>query len=84
MSSIALTQTLTWIEPRYTSRAMNQAFVGLQDGKDRWECSVPAEFWLAALWEAGEGTGTVSPFTSCAMAAVAGLAKSEPSQYLQE
>ena len=61
---------------------MNQAFVRIQEGKDQWECSLPAECWLAAWWEAGEGTGTVSPFASYGMAVVAGLAKSEPSQSL--
>ena len=39
------------------------------------------ECWLAALWEAGEGTGVASLFASYDMVGVAGLAESEPSPY---
>ena len=63
---------------------MDQAFVGTEEGTGLVEMFPTGGSWLAALWEAGEQTGTVPPFTSCDMAAVAGSAKSEPSQSAKE
>lgn len=79
MSSSARAQALIWVEPRYTSRATKQAFIRIEKDNNWWECSLPAECWLDALWEAGEGTRTVSPFAACSMAVIAGLTQSEPS-----